>query len=329
MKEPDMLLATPLDAVFLLLPILSPPSTSNGNKQMFLAFDEYLDKFTATSKHEKHLIARMNLGKLLKARATSICDFVDAGDEKMYRISHEKLAQELLSKARRMCCSGLPASMEEHFVNSALRAPVSNVLDATPQDQANSDASQNVRTDIPSQVQIEASTDSQTSAGSVSGSSRNGDSQSTTGTGATSLSEIPQPLNQAVASEDARQLLRLRTALNFVLSSYVPQHLRKIVQTTMSESKLVEFSPLDEHLKHLETLRRKAQALRSLSDNITRKRGADDDDEAAEARAEKKRKKEEEEKKEKAETRAMKQLKKVDTKGMKKLSAFFTKAPAR
>ena len=52
-----------------------------------------------------------------------------------------------------------------------------------------------------------------------------------------------------------------------------------------------------------------------------------EDDEAVEARAEKKRKREEEEKRKKSESRALKDLKKVNTKGMKKLSSFFTKKP--
>lgn len=54
-----------------------------------------------------------------------------------------------------------------------------------------------------------------------------------------------------------------------------------------------------------------------------------DDDEAIESRAEKKRKKEEDEKRKKAgESRGVKDLKKVDTTGMKKLSDFFGKGAA-
>ncbi|KAJ6166653.1 hypothetical protein N7470_002100 [Penicillium chermesinum] len=70
-------------------------------------------------------------------------------------------------------------------------------------------------------------------------------------------------------------------------------------------------------------MRAEALASRKMSD-FTRKRGLDDEE--VEARAEKKRKKEEEEKKAKAsESRSVKNLKKVNTTGMKKMSDFFKK----
>lgn len=90
---------------------------------------------------------------------------------------------------------------------------------------------------------------------------------------------------------------------------------------------LIDFGPLDQHLAKVKEAKAEVQALRSLSDNISRKRGCLDDDDAAEARAEKKRKKDEEDQRKKAESRGIKQLKKVDTSGMQKLSSFFTKGP--
>lgn len=63
--------------------------------------------------------------------------------------------------------------------------------------------------------------------------------------------------------------------------------------------------------------------------SFSRKRGIEDDVEAEE-RAEKKRKLEEEEKRKKAsQSRGVKELSKVDVKGMKKMSSFFTKMPAK
>jgi hypothetical protein len=58
---------------------------------------------------------------------------------------------------------------------------------------------------------------------------------------------------------------------------------------------------------------------------MSRKRAIEDDDDRTAEREEKKRKKEEDEKKKKTEGRAVKALKKVDTSGMKKMSAFFGK----
>ncbi|KAH0391702.1 hypothetical protein KCU89_g14234, partial [Aureobasidium melanogenum] len=63
--------------------------------------------------------------------------------------------------------------------------------------------------------------------------------------------------------------------------------------------------------------------------NISRKRSTMNDEEAEEREATKRRKKEEEEAKKKNMSRGVKQLGKVNTTGMMKLSSFFTKAPAK
>ncbi len=121
-------------------------------------------------------------------------------------------------------------------------------------------------------------------------------------------------------------LLRLRVSLDFLLSSYTPKELRESLGKLLDSNSIMDFTPINQHIEHIQKLRSDAQALRSLSDNISCKRNAADDDEAAEIRAEKKRRKEDEGKKKKAETRASRDLRKVDTTGMKKLSSFFSKA---
>lgn len=90
---------------------------------------------------------------------------------------------------------------------------------------------------------------------------------------------------------------------------------------------MIDFTPLNQHLAKVREAESELQALRTLSDNISRKRVCLDDDDAAEARALKKRKKDEEDQRKKAESRGIKQLKKVDTSGMQKLSSFFTNGP--
>ena len=86
----------------------------------------------------------------------------------------------------------------------------------------------------------------------------------------------------------------------------------------------IDFAPLNEHLDHIAKLRAQAAASSDLA-SFSRKRGSLEDDEEAELRAEKKRRMEEEEKRKKANTsHGVKQLAKVDVKGMKKMSAFFT-----
>jgi hypothetical protein len=132
----------------------------------------------------------------------------------------------------------------------------------------------------------------------------------------------PPPIS---APEGIPDLLRLRTAFNFILSAYVPPHLHTPLTALLTTSpSLADFSPLDAHLAHLRTLRQEALAARNLND-MSRKRGALDDEED-EIRAEKKRKLEEDEKRKKAgESRAVKNLKKVNVSGMKKMSDFFKK----
>ncbi|RMZ82668.1 hypothetical protein DV738_g1597, partial [Chaetothyriales sp. CBS 135597] len=95
-----------------------------------------------------------------------------------------------------------------------------------------------------------------------------------------------------------------------------------------------DFTPLHDHLKHISALKAEAVASRSLGD-FSRKRGRDggdlDESEAAAAsqeRAEKKRKQEEDEKRKRAgQSRALRELNKVNVKGMKKMSDFFAKKP--
>lgn len=87
---------------------------------------------------------------------------------------------------------------------------------------------------------------------------------------------------------------------------------------------LPDFASLDEHLEQLAKLRAETLATRSLSD-FSKKRNLEDD-EADEERAEKRRKQEEEEKRRQSqESRGVRDLKKVNVSGMKKMSEFFAK----
>ncbi|TKA77368.1 hypothetical protein B0A49_01507 [Cryomyces minteri] len=245
----------------------------------------------------------------------------------MYRLSLKKLSTELLMKAERMVVRGLPPSMEDRFVRRVLDVPVMNV-----KREESTLSNGNV-----AEAVAETSTEDEGSQALSASSTMNsrvltdsGNTDSTAATPFTSESyiaskvELP-PIN---APEGIPHLLRLRAAVGFLASSYIPTTLRPLVHDFMASSASpVDFAPLDTHLSYLASLRSQAAVLRSSSDNISRKRIAIEDDEAAEARAEKKRKKEEEEKRKKAESLGIKKLRKVDTSGMKKLSAFFTKAP--
>ncbi|KAJ9662265.1 hypothetical protein H2201_006196 [Coniosporium apollinis] len=327
-KDADLYIATPLDPVFLLLPILAPPSTSAKDEDhlMFLSMDDHLDACAALSAHMEQLLRHQKLRAMVQERMMHVCDAVDAGAESMYRLSKDKLLKDLLVKARRLAENGLPASMEQKFVRGALETPVMNIR---REESTISAVSIDIAEDAPSQ-----DTDSQTLSGSATESQQTTDSAGSASTNATSVSSastaaVETPSKAPIASPaGVAELLRIRTAFNFMAVSYLPPHLRPELQQMLASTKEIDFSPLDAHLEHLASLRSQAQALRSLSDNISRKRSAVEDEEAADARAEKKRKKEDEEKKKRTQSHGVRQLQKADTSGMKKLGAFFTKAPA-
>ena len=309
-SKPEMLVATHVDPLYLILPALcNQNSCKEDSKRMFLSLDDYTDKLEAGSKHFRTLFQTEPFKSELLSRVNAVCDTVDAGDEEMYRLNDGKLLHELLGKAKSVRASGLPASMENHFVQKALKVPVIGLhLD-------DNDPSE---TPI---IQGEAQSDSPAM-----------ESQTSTATLASSTSamsmatEITTPdVAELPAKHELESLLRLRVALRFIMLSYIPQsYVATLDSMLASEESPVNFKPLDDHLEYLAKLRAEALASRSFGD-FSRKRSSYEDDDIAEARAEKKRKKEEDEKKKKAESKAMRDLKKVDVKGMKKMSDFFGK----
>lgn len=157
----------------------------------------------------------------------------------------------------------------------------------------------------------------------------------TTTTTTTTTTEVAATAIQA--SAEIVRLQRLRTAFQFICSRYVAADLAAdLKKRTSSDSGPgpgrreedgrggVDFAPLDDYLARIARMRQEALAARSLGGDYARKRVLDDD-EAAE-RAEKKRRRDEEEKRKKAgESRGVRDLKKVNTNGMKKMSDFFKK----
>ncbi|KAH8704479.1 ribonuclease H2, subunit B [Phaeosphaeriaceae sp. PMI808] len=126
--------------------------------------------------------------------------------------------------------------------------------------------------------------------------------------------------------KDIPHLLRLRTSLTYMLSTYLPPTLRGPITTLLNTSTPThDFAALDAHLAALAKMKAEVLALRSISDNMSRKRAVAEDEETVMEREEKRRRKEDEEKRKKSEGRGVKALKKVDTSGMKKMSSFFTK----
>jgi hypothetical protein len=323
LEQPSMFVATPIDPLFVLLPLLV-----GGEAGSYLTFSDFVFTTEKEGLAQLQQLLRQNtfakLEKSMEARIGVICDCLDMGDgeDKMYKLSTSKLAAALVSKANNMVKRGLPASMEERFVKQALEVPVLSIRreessvsiapeDATP----GAEGDNNTATTTPQ----ESSTSSSTAA----------DSNTTASTAASSVAATPAG-TQPSAAGDIENLLRIRTGFDFLVTSYVPTTLHKAIQDVCkSPASSVDFAPLDKHLEHIAGLKKQAQVLRSLSDNISRKRGAEDDEEAMDKAEAKRKKKEEDEIKKKNMSRGVQQLKKADTSGMKKLSSFFTKAPPK
>ena len=321
LEQPNMFVATPIDPLFVLLPLLV-----GGETGSYLTFSDYV--FTT----EKEGLAQLQqllrqttfakLEKTMEARIGSICECLDMGDgeDKMYKLSTSKLATTLVSKANNMVKRGLPVSMEERFVKQALEVPVMSIRrEESSVSIAPENATPGAETD-----DIAAET-SQESSSTITAST----STTTASTAASSFATAPAEAQHSAAS-DTVNLLRIRTGLDFLVASYVPVSLRTAIQEIyQSSASPVDFTALDKHLEHIAGLKKQAQVLRSLSDNISRKRGADDDEDALDKAEAKRKKKEEDEIKKKNMSRGVQQLAKANTTGMKKLSSFFTKAPPK
>ncbi|KAK3649676.1 hypothetical protein LTR56_006636 [Elasticomyces elasticus] len=281
LKEAEVFVATACDAVFALLPAFcTGEEWGTFYDRLFSSSNDEDDGGGGRYAHLRSVFQASSAGraleKNLETRMREICDTIEIGDEISYKLSPPKLAHLLYTKAQRMVSSGLPPSMEEHFVRLPLQAPELSVK----------------REDSTLSIVDEESP---------------------------TITTTP-----AAEQGELKHLLRLRTALAYLCSSYIPPSLMPKLQEHFKI--LVDFAPLDVRLAAIAKLKHDALALRSLGDNISRKRRGEMDDEESMQRAEtKKRKKEEEEVKKKNVSLGVKKLAKVDVKGMKKMSSFFGK----
>lgn len=321
LEQPNMFVATPIDPLFVLLPLLV-----GGEAGTYLTFSDFVFTTEKEGLAQLQQLLRQNtfakLEKSMEARIGVICDCLDMGDDedKMYKLSTSKLATVLISKAKNMVKRGLPVSMEERFVKQALEVPV---LSIRREESSVSIAPEDVTT-VPSSEDTATGTSQESSTSTSTATSNN---NNTTSTAASSVATTPV---EAQPANDIANLLRVRTGLDFLVTSYVPPSLHTAIHDVCkSSASSVDFAPLDKHLEHVAGLKKQAQVLRSLSDNISRKRGADDDEDALDKAEAKRKKKEEDEIKKKNTSRGVQQLAKADTSGMKKLSSFFTKAPPK
>ncbi|KAK3191438.1 hypothetical protein K4F52_002649 [Lecanicillium sp. MT-2017a] len=316
----ELFVATHFDPLFLLLPALVDAKSSKSGeeqKRLFLSSDDYFDKLPEESSHLSEITRWPNTRAMLETRMAAICDSVEAGDESMFRLNEHKLLSSVLEKAKRFRDAGLPPSMDEKFVQRALEAPI--VIRSTAATNGAAGAS-----DVDSGVTT-PKTESAESQSSADGSTFSAASQLSTA--ATSFTEDASEENITAAISASPQVLelqRLQVAFDFICSSYIPPAIVEQLKQSLRDSDKcdTDFTALDSYSKELERLRSEVMATRCV-DNFSRKRMRDEEDD--EARQEKKQKLEEEKRKKANESRGVRDLKKVNTTGMKKLSAFFTK----
>jgi len=320
----DLFVATPIDPVFLLLPgLFGPTNTKSDAKRLFLSSDDHFDALTGTPSDLSEVLRCAKSRALLEARMEAVSDAVDAGDEKMFRLSEKKLVQLILSKAKVMSLGSLPRSMEEKFVTKALEAPLLTQQSAA----VVVELKQVVETVVPttgSSTPNTESAESQSSVSTVESTATTVTEASTTATSVDGESAGDGVVAAMRASSEVTSLQRLRVAFNFICASYVPPSVTNRLQELLKDPKAagIDFAPLESYLEELAKARAEAAASRSMTD-YSRKRALDDEEE--EVRAEKRRKAEEEKKRKANESRGVKNLRKVNTTGMKKMSDFFKK----
>ncbi|KAH7167251.1 ribonuclease H2, subunit B [Fusarium sp. MPI-SDFR-AT-0072] len=306
----DLFLATSIDPLFLVLPALTETqSKSSEGKRLFLSSDDYFDKLPQGSSHLSEIVRCDKTRKLIESRMAEVCDTVEAGDENMFRINESKLVKVVLDKAKRMREGGLAPSMEEKFVKKALEAPI------LVQKRETTEITTTTRTE--SQTSNSESADSQWTAATTETEISETSTAATSFTAETTTENIVSAIE---ASPEIINLQRLRIAFSFICSGYIASSLTAKLEDMLKREAIVDFSPLDEYLAKLSELRAEAMAAHSI--DYSRKRGLDEEEDEAFV---KKRKMEEEKKKKSLESRGVRDLKKVNTKGMKKMSDFFKK----
>lgn len=321
-KSAELYVASSIDPVFLVLPALAAQVSTKADppKRMFLSSDDHFESLPQEDSHMSEILRWEATRKLLESRMAAVCDTVEAGDESMFRLNEDKLVEVVLAKAKRLSEAGLPKSLREKFVTKALEAPVSSVRSTqakpTPSEQSNTESGvstpQNESADSQSSVSTVDTATSAISAASTAATSVADETEATANEVTTAMQASPEIVN----------LQSLKIAFNFICSRYVPPILATVLKEKLSSQKTMDMAPLEEYTTRLAKLRQEATLARSASD-FSRKRNRDEEDEE---RAEKRRKKEEEEKRKKAnESRGVRDLKKVNVSGMKKMSDFFKK----
>lgn len=292
----DILIVTSFDPILLLLPLFQSGSGTHAKgsgSQSFREADDLLEILVTAVPALGIILRSRQFKDSLIARLHAVSEVREVGDAKFYRPDTQRLLEILLAKAKRVVSRGnWPRSMEESQVRRPLETPCAIVANQ-PADGMVANEENGTSADRESQILANDSSSGRD------------------------------------VSNDVNVLQRISTVLKFIFNAYIPKELCAELTPLVQLNKGLDFAPLDTHLKKIQNLQTEALALRALSDNVSRKRGAADDDEAAEARLTQKRKKDEEIARKKTESRGIRVLKKVNTSAMQKLSSFFSKPLAK
>lgn len=320
-QDASLYVSTPADPLFVLLPRLLPAAAAVGTppKVHFLPLDDILETFTATDDDvedgadKSHWEAALRPGSAVRrqaeARISAVCDTVDVGGETAYRPSRKKVLALLVGKCEAMVEGGLPKSMEDAFVVKPLVRPIS---EAQPQEE---EGGEKEGEDV---AMEEAPRTTLVVVGK-----QNGEKDAETASDEKTPPTPPEPRNSLPpASKDIMHLLRLRIASQFLSASYLSTHLSALLTTALASAH--DFTPLDTYLSELKRLRSEAASLRSS--DFSMKRGHDEEGDGGAGKRQKKEEEEEAEKKRKKNvSKGVRDLGKVNTRGMAKMTSFFKK----
>lgn len=282
---------TQIDPLFLAIPVLFSEEAKKGRKR-FISFDDLTEGLVEASPHWRRVLRSEGARKLLEARVAAVSDSVDGGDEPLYKPSEEKLIQLLLKRVERMAgylASEKGGSLAQEFVSKPLAGPTALA---------------------PSSGNVLKST--------VNEADEKPDSEKPE-----ESKEEPKEEDKSTSEEAAvKPLQALLSAHAFLAQTLLPSSISSTLLTALKSAH--DFTPLDAYLAKIKASRAELSAVRSSDFSMKRSYGEDDEE-----RAEKRRKKEAEEeaekKKKKSMSKAAKDLGKVNTKNMMKLSSFFTK----
>ena len=305
--QAQMLVATPFDTRLLLMPLIQPGMLGGPRDRPHMArmADDLFNELGRTSKHMKYMLRFPSFRKLLLKGLNDLFEPVDAMGETMYRSDSFQMLDLLIEKAQKVVSNAWPSSLERH-VQRKLEVPAAVAAmraSQTRQSTESSDSSELPKVEEGDALQSERP--------------------------AEPANFTPLPSEELQPSQTVIDQMRLKIAISFIFQSYVPPKLKDYFEKVIASGTGVNFNEANEYLAKIESLKKEAHALSHVSGNVSRKRAAEEEADAAEeARTEKRRKKEEEDKKRKQESRASKDLKKVNTAGMQKLSSFFSKKPS-